>query len=130
MLNKNEIINHLRTENVKVFCYDEIESTSTLARQLINGGETSQFIITSDKQTGGRGRNGKSFYSLNDGSVYMSVVLHPNLEFTDAVGITTAAAVAVSRAIEQVTDKITDIKWVNDLYYNGKKVCGILCRFR
>lgn len=127
MLNKNEIINHLRTENVKVFCYDEIESTSTLARQLINGGETSQFIITSDKQTGGRGRNGKSFYSLNDGSVYMSVVLHPNLEFTDAVGITTAAAVAVSRAIEQVTDKITDIKWVNDLYYNGKKVCGILC---
>ena len=57
----------------------------------------------------------------------MSVVLHPNLEFTDAVGITTAAAVAVSRAIEQVTDKITDIKWVNDLYYNGKKVCGILC---
>jgi len=127
MLNKNKIINHLRTEKVKVFCYDEIDSTSTLARQLVNDGEKSIFIITADKQTGGRGRNGKSFYSLNDGSVYMSVVLHPNLEFADAVGITTAAAVAVSRAIESVTGRVTDIKWVNDLYYCGKKVCGILC---
>ncbi|MBR3803594.1 MAG: biotin--[Clostridia bacterium] len=127
MLNKGEVLSYIKTENVKVFCYDEIDSTSTLARQLVNGGEKNLLIITSDKQTGGRGRNGKSFYSLNDGSVYMSVVLHPNLEFADAVGITTAAAVAVSRAIESVTGRVTDIKWVNDLYYCEKKVCGILC---
>ncbi len=127
MLSKSEMANYLRTQGVKVFCYDEIDSTSTLARQLINEGETSPFIITADKQTGGRGRNGKSFYSLNEGSVYMSVVLHPNLAFSDTVGITTASAVAVSRTIERVTGKATDIKWVNDLYYCGKKVCGILC---
>ena len=127
MLNKNEILLFLNTENIKVFCCDEIDSTSTLARQLINDGEKSQIVITADRQTGGRGRNGKSFYSLNDGSVYMSVVLHPNLGFSGAVGITTAAAVAVSRAIERVTGKSTHIKWVNDLYYEGKKVCGILC---
>ncbi len=127
MLNKGEVLSYIKTENVKVFCYDEIDSTSTLARQLVNDGEKNLLIITSDKQTGGRGRNGKSFYSLNDGSVYMSVALHPNLEFADAVGITTAAAVAVSRAIESVTGRVTDIKWVNDLYNCGKKVCGILC---
>ncbi len=127
MLNKSEILSHLKTENVKVCCYDETESTSTLSRQLINGGETGKLVITAERQTGGRGRNGKSFYSLNDGSVYMSVVLHPNLEFADAVGVTTAAAVAVNRAIELVTGKVTDIKWVNDLYYEGKKICGILC---
>lgn len=127
MLNKDEILSHLDAENVKVFCCDEIDSTSTFARQLINDGENSRFIITADRQTGGRGRNGKSFYSLNDGSVYMSVVLNPNTGFEGAVGITTAAAVAVSRAIECVTGKSTDIKWVNDLYYCGKKVCGILC---
>lgn len=127
MLNNSEILSHLRTDNVKVFCCDETESTSTLARQIVNGGETDKLIITADRQTGGRGRNGKSFYSLNDGSVYMSAVLHPNLEFADTVGVTTAAAVAVSNAIERVTGKATDIKWVNDLYYGGKKVCGILC---
>ena len=127
MLNKDEILSYLNTENVKVFCCDKIDSTSTLARKLINDGENSRFIVTADRQTGGRGRNGKSFFSLNDGSVYMSVVLKPNTAFEDAVGITTAAAVAVSRAVERVTGKATDIKWVNDLYYSGKKVCGILC---
>ncbi len=127
MLSANEILRFLKTENIKVLCYESLDSTSTLARQLINSGETSPLIITADRQTAGRGRNGKSFYSLNDGSVYMSVVLHPNLDFADTVGVTTAAAVAVSRAIEKVTGKATDIKWVNDLYYKGKKVCGILC---
>ena len=127
MLNKSEILSHLKAEDVKVFCYDETESTSTLARQIVNGGETCKLIITADRQTGGRGRNGKSFYSLNDGSVYMSVVLHPELDFADTVGVTTASAVAVSNAIESVTGKTVDIKWVNDLYYKGKKVCGILC---
>ncbi|MBR4306196.1 MAG: biotin--[Ruminiclostridium sp.] len=127
MLNKDEILSYLSTENVKVFCYDEIESTSTLARQFINDGEKASLVITADRQTGGRGRNGKSFYSLNNGSVYMSVVLHPDTGLEVAVGITTAAAVAVSRAVERVTGKATDIKWVNDLYSEGKKVCGILC---
>ncbi len=127
MLSVNEISSFLKAENIKVLCYESLDSTSTLARQLINSGETSPLIITADRQTGGRGRNGKSFYSLNDGSVYMSVVLHPNLDLADTVGVTTAAAVAVSRAIERVTGKATDIKWVNDLYYKGKKVCGILC---
>ena len=127
MLNVIDISRYLKTESVKVECLDLIDSTSTYARQLVNSGENELLLITADKQSGGRGRNGKSFYSLNEGSVYMSVVLHPNLVFTDTVGITTASAVAVSRAIELVTGKSTDIKWVNDLYYGGKKVCGILC---
>ncbi len=121
------MIDKLNTKQVKVIRLDSVDSTNTYARRLIDGGEKSLLLITADKQTGGRGRNGKSFYSYNEGSVYMTVVLHPCLPFADAVGITTASAVAVSRAVERITEKSTEIKWVNDLYHNSRKVCGILC---
>ena len=127
MLKSDIIKKHLRSSFTKVVCYESIDSTSTRAREFVNSGETSNFIVVANEQTGGRGRNGKSFYSPAGVSVYMSVVLRPNCCFADAVGITTAASVAVSRAIERVTCKKTQIKWVNDIYYNNKKVCGILC---
>ena len=118
---------NLKTAQVRTVCVESVDSTNTLARSMINSGDNSLLLIAADMQTGGRGRNGKSFYSENKGSVYMTAVVHPNLSFEDSVGITTASAVAVSRAVESVTGKKTDIKWVNDLYYGGRKVCGILC---
>ena len=118
---------NLKTAQVRTVCVQSVDSTNTLARSMINSGENSLLLIAADMQTGGRGRNGKSFYSENKGSVYMTAVVYPNLPFEDTVGITTASAVAVSRAVESVTGKKTDIKWVNDLYYGGRKVCGILC---
>ncbi len=127
MLNSDIIKSHLNTPDVELVCLDSVDSTSTRARELINRGNVSELIITANEQTGGRGRNGKSFYSPSGVSVYMSAVLHPGCNFDGAVGVTTAASVAVSRAIERVTGKKTQIKWVNDLYMNNKKVCGILC---
>jgi len=56
----------------------------------------------------------------------MSLVLRPDLNADNAVLITTAASVAVCRAIEKITGLQADIKWVNDVYLNGKKICGIL----
>ncbi|MBQ5824938.1 MAG: biotin--[Clostridia bacterium] len=126
-MSADNISNMLKTADVRTVCLESIDSTSTYARSLVDSGETSLLLVVADEQTGGRGRNGKSFYSSNKGSVYMSVVLHPCVPFADAVGVTTASAVAVSRAIEKVTGKSTEIKWVNDLYSGGKKVCGILC---
>ncbi len=121
------MIDKSEAKQVKIICLDSVDSTNTYARKMIDGGEKMPLLVTANEQTGGRGRNGKSFYSYNRDSVYMSVVLHPHLPFADTVGVTTASAVAVSRAIESVTGKTTEIKWVNDLYYRGKKVCGILC---
>ncbi len=121
------ITKNLKTADVRTVCVDSVDSTNTLARSMVNSGEKSLLLIAADRQTDGRGRNGKSFYSENTGSVYMTAVVHPDLPFEDTVGITTAAAVAVSRAVESVTGKSTLIKWVNDLYYGGRKVCGILC---
>lgn len=121
------IAKKIKNPDVKVICLDSVDSTNTYARRLVDSGEASPLLIVADKQTHGRGRNGKSFYSSNNGSVYMTCVLHPCVTFADAVGITTSAAVAVSRAVESVTGKSVGIKWINDLYHNGRKVCGILC---
>lgn len=124
---KNDIVEKLYNKNVKVVCFDEIDSTSTFLKQQLNSGETSEMLAVAKKQTAGRGRNGKSFYSPENTGLYMSVLLHPNCRMADAVGVTTCVSVAVSRAIEKVTGKSVGIKWVNDLYVENKKVCGILC---
>jgi BirA family biotin operon repressor/biotin-[acetyl-CoA-carboxylase] ligase len=105
--------------------FKETDSTNTRARlYAVEGGQTPALFIA-DSQTAGRGRTGKSFYSPKDTGLYASLLLAA--EPSSAVYMTTAAAVAVRRAIERVTGISTDIKWVNDLYLNGKKVAGILC---
>ena len=82
--------------------------------------------ILADAQTAGRGRLGRSFFAPS-GGIYMSVVLRLNLAFSDAVLITTAASVAVCKAVEAVSSVRPQIKWVNDILVDGKKVCGISC---
>ncbi|MBQ5523777.1 MAG: biotin--[Oscillospiraceae bacterium] len=71
-------------------------------------------------------RIGRSFYSPSDTGIYLSVLLRPSLPASEAVRITTAAAVAACRAIEECTEAVPKIKWVNDVFVDGKKVCGIL----
>ncbi len=78
------------------------------------------------RQTGGRGRLGRSFFSPEGSGLYMSLLLHPSLSTDDLTLVTPAAAVAVCRALEAVYGARADIKWVNDVYLRGKKVCGIL----
>lgn len=123
----NLISNKLNNESIEIVCLDEVDSTSSYIRRELNSFGNKNVLVTAKKQTAGRGRNGKSFYSPESTGLYMSVLLHPACALADAVGITTCAAVAVAKAIEKVTGKNTGIKWVNDLYVDNKKVCGILC---
>ncbi len=83
-------------------------------------------VILADAQTAGRGRLGRDFFAPK-GGIYMSTILKLGLAFSDAVLITTAASVAVCKAIESTSDVQPKIKWVNDLLIDGKKVCGISC---
>lgn len=112
--------------DTKVLFYDSIDSTNTQAKRLINEGETGNMLLVAKEQTAGRGRQGKSFYSPADTGIYLSFVTHPMDSLQSAVTATTAAAVAVCRALEKLTDKKPKIKWVNDVYIDGKKICGIL----
>ena len=101
-------------------------STNLTAKQLAAGGAPHGTLVAANCQTAGRGRRGRSFASPPGTGLYLSMVLRGALPVQSAVLTTSAAAVAVCRAVESVSGKRLDIKWVNDLYYQGKKCCGIL----
>ena len=83
-------------------------------------------VYLTDCQSGGRGRQGHSFYSPKGMGIYFSILTRPKESSGNALTITTHAAVAVVRAVKELYDISLSIKWVNDLFLNGKKVCGIL----
>ena len=104
VLSKQGIAYYL-TEEIDIFSYKTIDSTNTQMKKLaINGGKNHS-VIVSEEQSAGRGRFGRSFYSPAQKGVYMSVLLKTG---------------------DSLQDIEVAIKWVNDLYYRGKKVCGIL----
>lgn len=103
-----------------------VDSTNTIAKELAAKGAREGTVIIALEQTHGRGRMGRSFYSPKGSGIYLSVILRPKLSIEDSLLITICAAVAVARAIETVADVEAQIKWVNDIYLAGKKVCGIL----
>ncbi len=121
-LNKNQIEKGLEIP-VKTVVYNSIDSTNNEAKRLVKSGSEGEMLLIAEEQTAGRGRRGKSFYSPKDTGVYMSLVIMAEKPET---AITAAAAVAVCSALERLTGKELQIKWVNDIYLDGKKICGIL----
>ena len=105
----------------------QLDSTNNRAKSLAAGGAPHGCLVIAESQTGGKGRLGRSFFSPEHSGVYVTYVLRPNMLAEQAVMITSMAAVAVARAIETVADVEVGIKWINDLFINGRKVCGILC---
>ena len=104
-----------------------VGSTNTLCNEKAKSGEAEGYVAVAGAQTAGRGRRGRSFYSPAGTGIYMSLLLRPHGLTGDRVlGLTTMAAVAVSESIEALSDKKAEIKWVNDIFVDGKKVCGIL----
>ncbi len=103
-----------------------IDSTNSEARRRAIAGAAEGTVVVAEEQTQGRGRRGKRFYSPAGTGIYFSIVLRPHIAVDKATYITAAAAVAAARAIEQVTQVPASIKWVNDIFCDGKKVAGIL----
>ncbi len=110
----------------KIWIYDVIDSTNNEAKRRAMAGAPDGTVVLADSQTAGRGRQGRNFYSPADSGVYCSILLRPSLSIEDVVQITVAASVAVGRAISSVVGQYPQIKWVNDLYMEDRKVCGIL----
>ena len=102
-------------------------STNALVREKANQGCPEGCIIIACEQTAGRGRYGRQFFSPVDSGVYLSLLLRPTAYSPQqATCLTAAAAAAMCQAIEAVTGQQPGIKWVNDIFLHGKKVCGIL----
>jgi len=112
--------------DVSVEVLQEVDSTNSEAKRRLRAGLETPLLLAAEHQTAGRGRQGKQFYSPEGTGIYMTLTVHPDAPLTDAVSVTTRASVAVCRAIRYVTGLQPEIKWVNDLYLGGKKICGIL----
>lgn len=128
----------LSAEGIKIFLnpkynenyirvYKTIDSTNQEAKKFLMDDDIPHgTVLLSEEQTAGRGRFQRKFFSPSNNGIYMSVILRPNIELSKAIHITTSAAVSVCRAIENLTNKRPKIKWVNDIFLDEKKICGIL----
>ena len=113
-------------ERFRIVCREEETSTNTAVKEKAREGEEEGYLLIAERQTAGRGRLGRTFESPEQTGLYMSLLLRPDCEPKKALHITTAAAVAVAEAIRELTGRKAEIKWVNDVYVDGRKVCGIL----
>ncbi len=104
--------------------FDSLPSTNTYLAALAREGASAGRVILAETQTAGRGRLGRSFFSPRGSGIYLSILFRPKT--LNAGLLTTLAAVVVASAIERVCSIKVGIKWVNDIIFDGKKLCGIL----
>jgi BirA family biotin operon repressor/biotin-[acetyl-CoA-carboxylase] ligase len=106
--------------------YDELPSTNTAVTERAAGGAPQWLVIAADSQSAGKGRQGRRFLAPGKTGAYFSVLLRPGAGMAAPQMITAAAAVAVAESIEANSGARAGIKWVNDVFCGGGKVCGIL----
>lgn len=114
-----------RYKNNRLYIYDTLDSTNNRAKQLALENAPHGTTVIAMQQTAGKGRLGRSFFSPREG-IYLSIIIKPTFDLSKSVLVTAAAAVAVAQAIESVCGRHAQIKWVNDVYLDGKKICGTL----
>jgi len=109
--------------------HDCLASTNVTAKDMALSGARHGTVVIANSQTAGKGRYGRSFFSPPGHGIYMSFIFQkiPPGRGGAPTLITAYAAVSVCEAIEAATGKTPQIKWVNDIFLDGKKICGILC---
>lgn len=115
-----------RYRSIPIHIFKCVDSTNTCAKRMILDGAVHGTLVAAEEQTCGRGRYGKPFFSPAGTGVYMSLILKPERRIQEVLPITITSAVAAARVIERFSGGSASIKWVNDIYRNGRKVCGIL----
>ena len=138
IFNKQKFYNFSKTSGLgkKVFCFETISSTNDYAVRLedralkLNDDETflkklNGTVIISEIQTGGRGRNYKKWFSPS-GGLWFTLILFLKIKAYDVEKVNIIMAVSIYEAIRSMFDLKMKIKWPNDIYFNNKKICGIL----
>ena len=110
---------------MEIVKYPVLPSTSAVAAEAAKNGAKHLYTVVAERQTAGRGRLERRFFSP-EGGLYFSTVLRTGLSPAEYGAVTPFAAVAVFRAISRVCGVVPEIKWVNDLLLHGRKICGIL----
>lgn len=120
------ISRYLQHKEIRPQVFPVLTSTNTVLKSLAAEDAPAGTAILAAEQTAGRGRLGRSFYSPSASGLYLSLLLRPDLTPANAPLLTSCAAVAVAEAVAELSGRETGIKWVNDVYMDGKKICGIL----
>ena len=122
---KQNLLERYKNFDIKIF--DTLSSTNDFAKDLINSNKFQNgTTVIANTQTKGRGRFARNFYSPANTGIYFSTILEKSLPIKDVSLITLISAIAVCRAITRLTNLNPQIKWINDIYLNNKKICGIL----
>lgn len=116
----------LETEIIgkKIYHYDQVNSTNKIASKLAKYGANEGTIVIAEKQSSGKGRRGREWYSSEKG-LWFSLILKPEIEIAETHFLTINASLAIYYALKERGIK-AEIKWPNDILYENRKVCGIL----
>lgn len=109
-----------------IFQYQEIDSTNNKAKQLAAEGAPHGSLIVAERQTAGRGRRGRTWLSSENDNIYMTLLLRPEFAPDKAPMLTLVMAYSAAEAIRSITGIRVQIKWPNDLIWEGRKLAGIL----
>ena len=126
VLSGEGIRKYLTHQELEVRVFPVLSSTNTVLKQMAADGAPGGLALLAEAQTAGRGRQGRSFHSPAGTGLYMSLLLRPEMALKKAPLLTSCAAVAVCEALESLGDVRPGIKWVNDIFLQGRKICGIL----
>ena len=110
----------------EILYFDSIDSTNTKAQELAEKGYPSGTLVVADKQIAGKGRRGRNWESPSGCGIFMTLMLKPEINPNNASMLTLVSALAVAKALADITGKDAKIKWPNDIVIDGRKVCGIL----
>lgn len=112
---------------IQIELKEEVASTNQLLKQQADSINADHYLLIANNQTKTRGRFGREYFASDKGNgIYFSLMLHPHCELDYIPQYTIITAVALVKAIQDLTDKHPNIKWVNDIYLNEKKIAGIL----
>ncbi len=112
-------------KTVQLTVFDAVTSTNDLLHEAAEQGAPEFTVMAALRQTAGKGRQGRQFYSPPSG-LYLSMLLRPEMPAAETLTLTPLAAAAAAEAVEQCSGKRVQIKWVNDLLLHERKICGIL----
>ena len=104
---------------------NSLDSTNRYAKKLADTGAVEGVVVVAEEQTGGKGRLERKFFSPKEKGIWFSLILRPRCLPKDAPKFTLMAAVAVAQAMARF-NLHAEIKWPNDILYDGRKLVGIL----
>ena len=122
-----EITENLKTKFIgkRAYYFDSIDSTQDFALKIASQDNENGTVIISKKQTGGKGRMKRKWFSPV-GGIWMSVIIHPDFDISNVTLVPIATSLALCMAIEKTIKLRPKLKWPNDITIKGKKVAGIL----